>query len=333
MPALSPQAIVQAIIDALDEGDASSILISPPRGHPRRFVVQFGRNMLELWVYVWTLTHGGGAARPKDEYRVQLTGVHPPLPLNPDGPTLLVGYEPNTRCFAGFDLSKHQTFSVKSPSIQIPITTLHDALQHGFSFVTKGNDEIAIGIRSDQFLSYCLNVETLHRQGADAAMIDLLTKAASLEQIPPEAIEQVSPERKRIVSEVSKLSRDSSFRKKVVTAYDRRCAVTRIQLRLIDAAHILPVGAEGSTDEVTNGLCLSPTYHRAFDRALIYLDDSLNMQINPAKEKELIMLGLDGGLRDFKAYLGKKIHLPPDRTQWPQLEFIHAANKFRRIQA
>ena len=30
-------------------------------------------------------------------------------------------------------------------------------------------------------------------------------------------------------------------------AYDQRCAVTRIQLRLVDAAHILPVGAEGST--------------------------------------------------------------------------------------
>lgn len=104
-----------------------------------------------------------------------------------------------------------------------------------------------------------------------------------------------------------------------------------MQLRLIDAAHILPVGAEGRTDEVANGICLSPTYHRAFDRALIYLDTSLNMQINPTKERELITLGLDGGLNDFKAYLGKRIHLPPDRNQWPDTKFIYAANKFRRI--
>lgn len=214
MPALSPSEIVQAIIDGLDESDASSVLISPTRGHPRRFVVQFGRNMFELWVYIWTLTHGGGAARPKDEYRVQLTGVQPPLPLNPDGPTILIGYEPDTRCFAGFDLSKHRTFSVNSPSIQVPITTLHDALQNGFSFVTKGNNEIAIGIRPDQLLSYCLNAEILHRQGADTTMVDLLTKAASLEDIATEDIEQVSPERKRIIGEVSRLSRDSNFRKR-----------------------------------------------------------------------------------------------------------------------
>ncbi|NJN94333.1 MAG: HNH endonuclease [Anaerolineales bacterium] len=331
MPALSPSDLVQSVIDALDESDASAILVSSTRGHPRRFIVQYGRNMVELWVYIWTLTHGGGAARPLNEYRVQLTGVQPPLSLNPNGHTILIGYEPNTGCFAGFDLRKHQTFSVHSPSIQIPITTLNEALQNGFSFVTKGNDEIAIGIRPDQFLAYCLNVDLLHREGADAKMVGLLTKAASLEPISNEEVAQVPQERRRIVSEVSRLSRNSSFRQKVIIAYDRRCAVTRMQLRLIDAAHILPVGAEDSIDEVANGLCLSPTYHRAFDRSLIYLDESLKMQINPAKEKELTDAGLDGGLSDFKAYLGKRIHLPADRNQWPKTEFIHAANEFRRI--
>jgi putative restriction endonuclease len=106
-----------------------------------------------------------------------------------------------------------------------------------------------------------------------------------------------------------------------------------MQLRLVEAAHILPVGAEGSSDEVMNGICLTPTYHRAFDGSLIYLDEALKMQINPAKEKELIGLGLAGGLSDFKAYLGQRIHLPSDRNQWPNPEFIHAANQFRRISA
>lgn len=331
MPALAPSQLVKAVVDALDECDASSVLTSPVRGHPRRFVVKSGQSTFELWVYIWTLTHGGGAARPKNEYRIQLTGVAPPLQINPSGPTILVGYEPDLGCFAGFDLDKHTKFSVKSPSIQIPITTLHQALQNGFSFVTKGNDEIAIGIRPDQFLSYCLNAEILHRYGVDAKMVDLLTRAASLENITEEDTLEVGPERKRVVSEISRLSRDSSFRRKVVIAYDRRCAVTRMQLRLIDAAHILPVGAEGSIDEVSNGICLSPTYHRAFDRGLIYLDESLNMQINREKEQELITVGLDGGLSDFKAYLGKKIHLPADRLQWPNVEFIRAANQIRNI--
>jgi putative restriction endonuclease len=331
MPKLSTPLLLKSITDALAENNASAVLVSPSRKNPRRFVVQAGQNMFEMWVYIWTLTHGGGAARPKNEYRIQITGITPPLERNPSGPTLLIGYEPNLQCFAGFDLSKHRTFSTRSPSIQIPITALQNALQDGFSFVTKGNEEIAVGFRSDQFLAYAVNSEMLHAQGADAAAVDLLAKAASLEQISSDEMAQIPADRQRIVQTVSLLSRDSSFRRKVTAAYEQRCAVTRMQLRLIDAAHILPVGVEGSNDEVANGICLSPTYHRAYDRGLIYLDENLVMQINRGKEQELIQVGLAGGLEDFKAYLGTTIHLPQDRRQRPSIEFIRAANRFRNI--
>jgi putative restriction endonuclease len=295
-------------------------------------VVQRGRTVFELWTYIWTLTHGGGTARPRDEYRIQITGIQPPLVLNnTGGPTLLLGYEPSVGCFAGFDIGKHRAFSRRSPSIQIPITALHEALQFGLSFVTKGNDEIAIGIRPDAFLAYCVNAEALHREGANATMVDLLTKAASLEPVPPSAAATVSPERARLVREVSTLSRDSSFRRKVIHAYDRRCAVARMQLGLIDAAHILPVGIAGSTDDVQNGLCLSPTYHRAFDRAVIYLDERLQMQMSPAAEQELVQVGQAGGLEDFRSYLGKRIHLPEERALWPSADYVSAANLVRGI--
>ncbi len=331
MARLATPLLNHSIIDALDEGNATAVLISSPSRNPRRLVVQSGQSIFELWTYIWTLTHGGGAARPKNEFRIQLTGVTPPLELNPTGPTILIGYEPNLKCFAGFDLRRHKRFSINSPSIQIPITVLHTALQHGLSFATKGNNEIAIGFRPDQFLAYALNAELLHTYGAEAKTVDLLTKAAALEPIGAEELERVAKDRQRVVATVSRLSRDSDFRRKVTIAYDRRCAVTRIQLRLIDAAHILPVGAKGSCDEVYNGICLSPTYHRAFDRSLIYLDENLNMQINPAQERELARLRLDGGLDDFKSYLGRKIHLPADKRQWPQPDLIREANGFRKI--
>lgn len=331
MPRLPTPILIKSITDALSEGNASVVLISPLNRNPRRFVVQAGRNMFELWVYIWTLTHGGGAARPKNEFRIQITGITPPLELNPSGPTLIIGYEPNLQCFAGFDFQKHRIFSTHSPSIQIPITALQNALQDGFSFVTKGNEEIAIGFRSDQFLAYALNSKLLHAQGADAAAVNLLTRAVSLEQISQEEMEQIPSDRQRVVQTVSRLSRDSSFRRKVIAAYEQRCAITRMQLRLIDAAHILPVGVEGSNDEVVNGICLSPTYHRAYDRGLIYLDEDLVFRINPKQEQELIQVGLAGGLENFKLYLDTKIHLPHDRSQRPNIDFIRAANQFRNI--
>lgn len=329
MPALSASNIVRAIQDAFAESSAAALLISQPKIHPRRFYVTAGESSFPVWIYIWTLTHGGGAARPKDEYRIQLTSVDPPLPENPDGPTLLLGYEPNTGCFAGFDLGKHRMFSKKSPSIQISISALREAVRDGFAFTRKGNDEIAVAFRSDNILAYCLNSESLHESGADAAVSSLLSKVGRFESVTERELEGISPERRRVVVKVSRLARDSDFRRKVIVAYDRKCCVTGLQLRLIDAAHILPVGAEGSTDDVRNGLCLSPTYHRAYDRGLIYLTDDWTMQINPKKKDELVRLGFGGGLSSFEAHLGRVILLPPDRKQWPNAAFIRAANKFR----
>jgi len=331
MPSLPPKEIVKAISDAFAESGAAATLISDARIHPRRFYVISGIVSFPLWVYVWTLTHGGGAARPRDEYRIQLTGVVPPLPLNPDGPTILIGYEPNLRCFAGFDLRKHEAFSRNSPSIQININALRTAVRDGFAFTRKGNDEIAVAFRPDHMLAYSMNAESLHELGADADTSALLVKASQFQPITKQEIAALPKERQKIVASVSRLTRDNNFRRKVIIAYDRKCAVTGLQLWLIDAAHILPVGAEGSTDEVGNGLCLSPTYHRAYDNGLIYLTDSYQMRINTRKERELVRIRLHGGLDHFKSFLDKPILLPADRKQWPSVDYIHQANHFRDI--
>lgn len=332
MPAVPPSLLVRSIIEAFAESESIAVIVSQESGNPRKFVVRAGRNNFEVWIYIWTLTHGGGAARPENEFRIQLTGVASPLQMNPTGgPTLLMGFEANTGCFAGFDVEKHHIFSTNSPSIQIPITTLYDALQNGLSFYRKGNDEVGIGVRPDQLLTYVQNALLLHRQGADSDVSRLLSQAAELEEIDIEELESLSHERRRIVSTVSRLSRDANFRRKVLNAYERRCSVMRIQLGLVDAAHILPVGIDGSTDDVNNGISLSPTYHRAYDKGLIFLDESLVMRINAERISELENQGLTCGIDDFSVYLNKRVHLPQDRNQWPSSHMIQEANRIRGI--
>jgi putative restriction endonuclease len=328
MPAIRPAALVKALIEAVYDSGATAILRSPPKTHPRVFVVETPSGPFELWVYGWTLTHGGRPSLP-DEYRIQMTSVASPLPLSPSGPTVLVGYEPNLKMFAGFDLARHKTFTEGSPSVQVDIRALHTALRDGLAFDRKSNDEIAVAFRPDQFLNYALNSDDLHKYGKYTATFDLLQKASSLQKIEETEIAALPADRRRVVSTVSRLSRLANFRQKVTDAYGHRCAVTRLQLRLIDAAHIIPVGAPDSSDEVVNGLALSPTYHRAFDRRLIFLDEHLIMRPNEKAIAELVTLGLDGGLADFKRYLDKSIHLPADRRQWPSKKLIKLANEAR----
>ena len=151
-----------------------------------------------------------------------------------------------------------------------------------------------------------------------------------MEGISDQDVLQLSQPRRRIVETVSRLSRKSNFRQQVLHAYGNRCAVTRVQLRLVDAVHVLPVGAPDSSDDVRNGIALAPTYHRAYDNGLIFLDDDYNMKINPAKITDLSALNFDGGMQTFSSHLGR-VNLPPDRRQWPNLALIRKANTFRRI--
>lgn len=330
MPAVRPSVLVDAVLDAIHDSGYSGLLVSRIQAHPREFVIATPNDKsLLLCVYIWTLTHGGRASLP-NEYRVQMTSVDSPLSLNPHGPTVLIGYEPNLRLFAGFDLSWHHTFTPGSASVQIDIRTVQDALQHGLSFDRKSNQEIAVGIRPDQFMDYVGNSEGLHRYGKQVATFDLLRKASVLEEITDEDVGALTGPRKRIVQEVSRLCRSGNFREQVLHAYGNRCAVTRAQLRLVDAAHILPVGAPESSDHIRNGLALAPTYHRAFDNGLIYLDEEYVMRINPTKEAELVKLNFHSGAKAFKSYLGK-ILLPPDKRQWPSRSLVRKANRYRRI--
>src|SRR4051812_34450174 len=102
MPAVSPNAMVQALLDAIRESGAQGRLLSQATGHPRRFRIAGLRDGgITVWIYIWTVTHGG-ATRAEEKYRIQIPTVKPPLPQNPDGPTLLMGYYPDLQVFAGF---------------------------------------------------------------------------------------------------------------------------------------------------------------------------------------------------------------------------------------
>lgn len=327
---VSSAQITKAILNAFAESGNVGFLVSDPAaGPPRQFLVSGGDRGVHIWVYAWNLTHGG---RPslKYEYRIQMTGVSSPLPENPDGPTVLIGYNASLKMFAGFDLERHRTFTEGSPSVQVDIRTVHQALQDGIAFKRKANSEVAVGIRPDHLFFYCLHASELHSAGEDADVLSLLDKASRRQDIDDTEFTSIPPERKRVVQEVSRVVRSSNFRSQVLQAYDYRCAVTRMQLRLVEAAHILPVSFRESVDDVRNGIALSPTYHRAFDLGLIYLDRNLVMQINKKNATWLKSMKQDGGLKDFKATLGT-IHLPPDRRQWPDLRFIELANQARGI--
>lgn len=96
---------------------------------------------------------------------------------------------------------------------------------------------------------------------------------------------QLEIQRDRVANLGSRLVRDRLFRRRVVEAYDARCAMTGLKLingggrAEVEAAHIRPVD-RGGPDIVTNGIALSGTVHWMFDRGLISLNDDLEILVS-----------------------------------------------------
>ena len=82
------------------------------------------------------------------------------------------------------------------------------------------------------------------------------------------------------------------FRRAVLTNFDNVCCITGIaEPVLLNASHIMPWGVDlKNRHNPANGLCLSATFDRAFDRGLIALDESHAVLISSSllshKDKE-----------------------------------------------
>lgn len=91
--------------------------------------------------------------------------------------------------------------------------------------------------------------------------------------------------RDRTLTLTSRAVRDRAFRKRVLEAYDCRCALTGLKFingggrAEAEGAHIKSVEANGP-DIVTNGIALSGTVHWMFDRGLISLSNDLEILLS-----------------------------------------------------
>lgn len=299
------------------------------KSHPFVLKVYNKEESFLLRIYIWNITHGGGTARSADEYRIQITGSDH-FEQKKGEKTLILGWWDQVGVFAGFDYQKHNRKLGFSPSFQIREEYLRQAVVNGFSPCDKGNDEIAIAFRPDFIMTYIQNLEQLHSFGTSKKDIQALESLSSQPLvINMKSLDILSKQRRVIIAEISKKLRDSSFIARVLNAYGNKCAFSGLQLKLVDAAHILPVSEGHSTDETSNGIALSALYHRAYDRGLVTFNNKYQTVVNVEKMRQLQDIGFDGGMNDFTNSIRPIITLPPAVNDRPNANFIIEANKLR----
>ncbi len=318
--------LLNLIEQAIQESEWNVLYLSDQ--HPFRIKIYNREESYFLKIFIWNLTHGGGHKRAVNEYRIQVKvdEFAPEIGYK----SLILGYWVDMEIFAGFDFSKHIGIPGYSSSMQIKEENLRKAHIYGFSACDKGNQEIAIAFRPDFFVEYVRNLEQFHNYGTaqqDFRILEEITEQKI--ELNNEVLQKIAEPRQKTLITINKKLRDNSFKSRVLTAYNHRCAVCNIQLKLVDAAHILPVSYETSTDETRNGIALCALHHRAYDASLITFGEKYQILHNTAKMKKLENIGHDGEMKRFMKDLRPFINIPPAIQDRPHIEYIQKANEIR----
>ena len=309
--------LLDRFIADLERQGASVLLEAPVVARPARLRVD-GRRYI---VFLWTITPGGGptGTRPPNERRIQITNIAG-LPLEPDARTVLGGWSDECSVYSFWDARRHVTCSRRSPSLQVDRRTLVRASSAGLatqSRPTLQGFEMVLAVAPNALLWYLQTGYVAHNAPEDANEVDRLLSATPEEErafLDDDPAEVTVAQRYDLV-QVIRAFRAASFRPAVLGAYAYRCAVCGIALKLVDAAHIVPVAYPGSTDEVTNGIALCKLHHAAYDNAIIGVRPDYAVAIHPQAKARLQAVRLSGaqldaGFDEFTSALPPRIRLP-----------------------
>jgi putative restriction endonuclease len=111
----------------------------------------------------------------------------------------------------------------------------------------------------------------------------------------------------------------AEFRELVLTAYQRRCAISGLPISdLLDAAHIIPDRDERGRAEISNGLCLSKLHHSAFDCHLLGIDPDGLIHV-----AEQVLQQSDGPtLEAIKGCHKRALRIPVHEEDRPRREYL-----------
>lgn len=128
-------------------------------------------------------------------------------------------------------------------------------------------------------------------------------------------------ERRYALREVKQRLHQPAFRAQVISAYQNRCSICRLNhAKLLEAAHIIPDSLENSTSEITNGISLCKIHHSAYDNFFIGISPQYVVHVRPdlLEEKDGPMLKY--GIQEMNQV---ELFLPLKEGNKPNKEFLN----------
>ena len=292
---------------------------------------RFSINKKTYYVLIKNVHESGEGRGNQDECRIQIAkSENFNTALNSRNDVIVLGYFADEKVFTAWNpyimrdrfnqretVSLYSRFSVQKIAKVQKIASYRDT-----------NKQSIISFIPDYLGLYLENLEKIHLL-SDIELKNLSETSDNLNNLNEDGEFNSSEGTLTITHDRKK--RDPNFKIKVYDAYNNKCAMCGIGLKLIEAAHIVPFSHKLGTDEIDTGISLCSIHHDAYDRSLIYFNEKFDIIINESKMEYLEKVGLDFGYRKFEKLSFDKIQLPNNHTHRPNLGNIKIANQARGI--
>ncbi|WP_422738494.1 HNH endonuclease [Micromonospora sp. WMMD729] len=236
---------------------------------------------------------------------------------------------------SGFVIVRWSALRQHWPTFQAFVDAFPDLAIGDSDYADPGPDQVRVdgwhhdlmaAFRDDRFAAAVralteplLRVRTLHAAGHNDQLAErVLNKVRpaevdNLNRSPDDssAVESdaASEGRRRRLAEVTARQGQADFRRRLMTAYGNRCAITGCDAEAaLQAAHIDPYDGP-ATNQVNNGLLLRADLHNLLDRGLIWIDESYVVHVA-------------AGIAHYSGYHGQQIRLPESADDRPDLEAL-----------
>lgn len=121
--------------------------------------------------------------------------------------------------------------------------------------------------------------------------------------------------RRYVLAYTKRRLHQTSFRERVIAAYDEHCALCTLRHReLLDAAHIIPDTEEFGEPIIQNGLSLCKIHHAAYDQNILGITPDYRIRMRNDILEEIDGPMLRYGLQELH---DKSLFLPKKKGYWP----------------
>lgn len=328
LPRIAKANLYDQLFRDLESAGAVVLNLSKSSSSPQTLRVEYNGERRFVRIYLWQLTPD----KTRDDYKFQLTGVRGRRFLfDPVAKTVILGLYPSLDLYLAADAGRRRGVFGKSPAVQVRQKQLDEANDDGLaSFEKERTRETALVIRGDLLPFYLTHSEEMHRVAVGSSWKSIRRDIVSaIDETEPTPVE-LTPRRRESRALVA-VARDAGFARRVLRAYGNCCAVCGTQLRLIDAAHIVPAGHLLSSDDTRNGLALCVVHHRAYDSALVVVDPEYAVTVNEERIRHLEASRLAAGASEFRRGIRPRLLLPRAQALHPDPRCLQIGMELRKV--